>query len=389
MPEITKWQKDFLIENFDLQCRLRGRHTFKNMSRYSNKNEGTFHNNYKKDFDFAKFNELLCAEYCELERVVAFDPSYIRKSGKHTPGKGYFWSGCAGQKCWGLELGGFAIIDIINNIAMHLIAAQTLQDTEYSSLLDYYAALVIYYAATIKKQSDYLVVDAYFSRAPFIHQVCAVDIEVISRLRQDANLSYIYVGPHPKRQGRKTKYAGKFDPMNLNKAYFTCCIEEEEENFKLYEATLYSHALGRNIRVAVKHNFNTKGDLKSYQIFFSTDTSQSGIDIYCSYKGRYQIEFLFRDAKQFVGLEHCQSRNEEKLHFHFNTSLTTVSLAKAIYHLSQPTQKRKPFSMADIKHQYFNELCFDLIISKCGISPNDAFIIPIRKKFLDFGKIRA
>ena len=78
-----------------------------------------------------------------------------------------------------------------------------------------------------------------------------------------------------------------------------------------------------------------------------------------------------------------------KLDFHFNTALTTVSLVKAIYHLSQPIEQRTPFSMADIKTQYFNELMFELIISKCGINPHLPKIIDIRRNVLNFGKIRA
>ena len=64
MPEIGKWQSDFLIENFDLQCRLRGRHNFLNMTRYSSMNESTFHVNYQKGFDFKQFNLHLCDIFC-------------------------------------------------------------------------------------------------------------------------------------------------------------------------------------------------------------------------------------------------------------------------------------------------------------------------------------
>lgn len=35
--------------------------------------------------------------------ALAFDPSYILKAGKKTPGVGYFWSGVAGRAKWGLE----------------------------------------------------------------------------------------------------------------------------------------------------------------------------------------------------------------------------------------------------------------------------------------------
>ena len=259
--------------------------------------------------------------------------------------------------------------------------------TDYPSLLEYYSALVCLRSAELKKVSNYLAADAYFSRFPFIDTVCSTGLQVVSRLRNDADLLYPYVGPHPKRKGAKTKYLAKVDFRNLDESYFSCCVEEED--FRIYEATVFSKSLKRNIRVAVLHKYDTNGDIKNHKIFFSTDLTLSGAEIYCFYKGRYQIEFLYRDAKQFTGLEHCQSRSESKLHFHFNTALTTVSLAKAIYHLSQPFEHRKPFSKADIKTQYSNELMWNLIIQACGISSHEPKIIKIRKVVLSFGKIRA
>lgn len=387
MSETGKRQSDFLIENFDLQLRLRGRHNFLNMGRYSQLNESTFRNNYQKSFDFVTFNQHLINQCCSDEKIIAFDPSYISKSGKHTPGSGYFWSGCAGQNKWGLEIGGFAAIDIVNNTAMHLIADQTLSAEDYSSLLTYYSALVCFHAKALQAVSDYIAVDAYFSRFPFIDAVCKMGLKVISRLRNDADLLYPYVGPHPKRKGARTKYVGKVNPRNLDESYFNCCMKEDD--CRLFEATVYSKSLKRMIRVAILHNYDKKENIKSHQIFFSTDLTLSGIEIYCYYKGRYQIEFLYRDAKQHAGLEHCQSRSESKLHFHFNTALTTVSLAKAIYHLSQPIEQRLPFSMADIKTQHFNELMWNLIIQQCGIEPHKPKIIQLRNKVLNFGKIRA
>jgi len=90
---------------------------------------------------------------------------------------------------------------------------------------------------------------------------------------------------------------------------------------------------------------------------------------------------VYRDAKQYVGLEHAQTKSETKLHFHFNTALTTVSLAKAIYHLSQPIENRTPFSMADVKTQYFNELLWNRIIHGCGVDPYQPKIIQLKPKF--------
>ena len=39
------------------------------------------------------------------------------------------------------------------------------------------------------------------------------------------------------------------------------------------------------------------------------------------YQARFQIEFIFRDAKQFTGLSDCKARHLPWLDFHFNASI--------------------------------------------------------------------
>ncbi|OWY24821.1 hypothetical protein C7N43_21420 [Sphingobacteriales bacterium UPWRP_1] len=88
-----------------------------------------------------------------------------------------------------------------------------------------------------------------------------------------------------------------------------------------------------------------------------------GLVVYQCYKMRYQIAFLFRNGKTHLGLEHTQSRHKEALNFHFNISLSTLNVAKAVHWLSIPKNERGPFSIADIKTQYINELLLDRLIS--------------------------
>jgi len=61
---------------------------------------------------------------------------------------------------------------------------------------------------------------------------------------------------------------------------------------------------------------------------FSTDVNIDAKDILTFYKSRFQIEFIFRDAKQFTGLADCQARDLTKLDFHFNACLLALNLAK-------------------------------------------------------------
>ena len=124
-----------------------------------------------------------------------------------------------------------------------------------------------------------------------------------------------------------------------------------------------------------------------YAVLFSTDLKLSGQLIYQYYKGRFQIEFLFRDAKQYCGLNHCQARSESKLHFHFNACLTTVSLAKAVYYLPLEKEQREAFSMSDIKTLYANKIMTDRIFSNLDLDMSCKKIKRIYRDALLFGSI--
>jgi hypothetical protein len=110
-------------------------------------------------------------------------------------------------------------------------------------------------------------------------------------------------------------------------------------------------------------NFNAEGKVKSACAYFCTDPQTEGQKILQYYQLRFQIEFLFRDAKQHLGLEDCQARSKEALDFHFNIALTAGNIAKALHWYSIPKHQRGAFSMADIKTKYTNEMLFDKLIT--------------------------
>ncbi|MEG4012971.1 MULTISPECIES: transposase [unclassified Microcoleus] len=61
---------------------------------------------------------------------------------------------------------------------------------------------------------------------------------------------------------------------------------------------------------------------------FSTEFDLTGEQILEYDQARFQIEFIFRDTKQFTGLSSGQCRSGQRLNFHFNASLIALNLAK-------------------------------------------------------------
>lgn len=106
MDGLNKSRKAFISYIITLYLSMRGRYTFEGMSRYGEHCEKTHRLQFEKYFDFLSFNAALCKESLSDHRIIAFDPSYLPKSGKHTPHRDTFWSGCLGKAIKGLEIAG-------------------------------------------------------------------------------------------------------------------------------------------------------------------------------------------------------------------------------------------------------------------------------------------
>lgn len=368
---------------------IKGKLNFLQLERYGTYCEQTYRNQYEQRFDFFAFNNLLIDGVAATERVIAFDPSYIPKAGKCTYGKGKYWSGVAGAPKWGLEIGGFAVVDVENNSAFHLQAYQTPSSLELKNdgltLLMHYGDLVTKNATEFKKISTYLVADAYFSKTPFVAAVLASKMHLISRLRDDSVLYYKYNGGPTGKKGCPKKYDGRVVVKELKMDYFS--MEYGSPELQIYSATVYCKAFKRDINLAVAVFFKDGIETKR-KLYFSTDLVQKAEDIVRYYRSRFQIEFLYRDAKQYTGLNNSQARSENKLDFHFNASLTAVNLAKKDW-IEGKDSKHKPFSMADYKTLYNNTLMIELFIRKFAINPNTAKNQKIVQELLEYGKIAA
>lgn len=368
MPTIGSWTKKFWKHFFKVMLTCRGRHNFENLARYSDLSETTIRNRFAKDFDFLNFNCQLHETLENEERIIAFDPSYLPKSGNKTAGVSKFWSGCAGSVKKGLEICGFASVGLKSRTAMHLIAEQTIGHKEFKTLNEFYISLLEKHADELLKISKLFVADAYFSNFNYVEAVTNLKFDFIGKLASNNVLRYLYTGERTGKQGRPKQFEGKVDKLNPDPDHFIKFYENSEDGVIAYEGIVNIRMLKRDAKIVIVHEKQKSGKIKVFS-FFSTNISISGKKIIECYKLRFQIEFLFRDAKQFVGLSECQARSKEKIHTHINASLTTVSLAKAVHFLSIPEEERKSFSMSSIKLSYFNENYLNKILSWFQKSP--------------------
>ena len=197
------------------------------------------------------------------------------------------------------------------------------------------------------KHLRYVITDGYYSKYKFVHGVQALGLDQIGKLRIDANLRHLYQGPKRSGRGRPKTYDGKVNWDDLSRFEQ---VETDDDHIVLYQKVLNHVQFQCNLNVVLV--VDTKHHRRA--LLFSTDLDMQALTLYRYYKARFQIEFLFRDAKQFTGLTDCQARSQAQLDFHFNASLTALSLAK-LEARQQNGNVTAPFSMASLKRRTFNQ----------------------------------
>lgn len=392
MEDLHKRRKNFIVSLFGTLLSFRGRHNFLNLSRYGEYCEKTYRLQYEKPFNFMTFNLEMVVQSQVQTRVIAFDPSFIPKSGKHTPNIDYFWSGTHGKAMKGLEIGGLALLDIESNTALHLESVYTPDQSTLSKLdwsrIDFYADWIIKKASGLPQGIDYLCVDGFFAKKKFVSVIQEkTNLHIVSKMRTDANLRYLFKGQKRKGKGRPKKYAEKIDLNKIDKRKLKKVRETNDK--ALYEGVVYSMNLQQQIKLCYVARKNNGKETGQYVVLFSTDLSLPAKSIFTYYKTRFQIEFLFRDAKQYTGLIHNQARSESKMNFHANASLTAVNIAKAAYYLSVEKPQRKAFSMADVKTENYNLFLLDFIFCNSDLKHNSQKMSPLREQVRKIGKIAA
>ena len=117
----------FVREVLMLLLVVPGRATFLNLSGYSHYDEKTFRRRFRQEGNWAGLNVVgvRAGVPAHHDQVLAFDPSFVPKSGKHTPSLGRFWNGRAGRAEQGLEINVLAWVDVTANTAYAISAAFT------------------------------------------------------------------------------------------------------------------------------------------------------------------------------------------------------------------------------------------------------------------------
>lgn len=404
IKSINKKHRDFLMLLVQGLIGIGGgKRNFRNLSRYMQITEHTFARQMAKAFDFVRLNfELIMQLKKEGDVIIGVqDSTYIPKSGNETHGIGFCWSGSDGKVKKGLELDVIGAVKVGPQREGYAVSAEQVPLAQISKTKkkeNESAGFnkINFSVAHVKKAASalfdlgvkHMVADAFYAKKSYVDGVTSLGFQVVSKLRIDARLRSLYDGPQ-KSRGRKKKFeAGTLTTEDFGRLPTATINSNKGGVTELYERVVYSESLKRIIKVVLVRSYKRKNKYGE-ALLFSTDLNLSASDIYEFYVSRFQIEFVFRDAKNFTGLGDCQSRNKVRLFYHFNSSLVALNVAKIQDALSRHKSETapRPFSMASIGRKYHIEIIINRIISMSGFNQTLIKSHTDYERLLSFGSI--
>jgi hypothetical protein len=148
----------------------------------------------------------------------------------------------------------------------------------------------------------YLALDGHFGNHPACHMVRQCQLHLISKLRSDAALYFRYPGPRAK-FGPPRKYGAKIDYRNIPEQHLKQVTLEKEIETRIYQAEMLHKEFNQSLNVVILVKTNLKTGAWAHVVLFSSDLKLAYDQLIDFYSLRFQIEFNFRDAKQYWGLE--------------------------------------------------------------------------------------
>jgi putative transposase len=195
----------------------------------------------------------------------------------------------------------------------------------------------------------YCVMDGAFGNNNALQMVRQCSLHLISKLRWDTALYFPYAGPQKKR-GANKKYGDKLNYNRIPEQYLQETTVKDSIQTEIYQMAMWHKLFPDLLNVVVIVKTNLKTGAQAHVVLFSSDFDLAYDNLIDYYRLRFQIEFNFRDAKQFWGLEDFMNVNQLPLYNAANLAMFMVNVSQALIRHWRPTCPT--FSVNDLKAHF-------------------------------------
>jgi putative transposase len=346
--------------------------------------------------------------------LLAGDEVVISKAGKTTHGRGRFYSSLAQRPINSVSFMTVSLIDVRARRSYPLqvdqrqppVAAQKRVDpppkrqrgrpkgsknharpapklTPDLSLLQRMITTIVARIAPLKVR--HIVLDGHFGNYPATYAVRETGLHLISKLRHDAALYWPYTDLKPRR-GPTPRYGEKLNYAQLPAETLRHSVIESDYRLDTYQMTVFHKAFSDAVNVVVVIKTHRQTGKRGHVVLFSTDLDLTADQIVDYYALRFQIEFNFRDAKQYWGLDDFMNVKPVAVTNAVNLAFLMVNLSAVM--LRPYRHAQSDFSVLDLKAQFRARRYLDETIKMLPDPPDDDLVSRIWRRLTALGGIR-
>jgi len=347
---------------------MRGRMTMLGLSRWTEKGGSyrTITRFFNSKINWEEINwKLIQANLIKKEQIylLAGDEVIVSKSGKKSYGIDRFYSSIVNKPIKSLAFLNLSLIDVSEKKAYSLTTQQIVKENaegcikyknskKESKSTNYLSFVKNVINPTIQRvrediKVNYFLFDGAMGYDNAVKMVKECDLDIISKLRKDSALIFPNEEKY-KGRGRPKKFGDKIDYKNLDEKYCKETITENRIITKIYQMKMLHHKFSKPLNIVIIKKFNLINKKSAQIILFSSDLNLNHDKLILYYSLRFQIEFVFRDAKQYWGMEDFMNIKQISIHNWANLSTFMVNFS----HVLLQNKKFKNMSILDLKAHY-------------------------------------
>jgi len=419
---IKKRHYNQLIIIIHAMLSIKGRITMLGLSRWTEKGGSyrTISRFFHSNIDWVSINWMLIKSHL-LEKVVyiiAGDEVVTSKAGKKTYGLGRFYSSIQNQVIKSIMFLQLVLINTETGKAYPLFTKQIVRENkegckkvknetpikdkkgkvgrpkgsgnkdktkvELSKYLIFVQDAINLILGLIKAHISvtYFVFDGEFGYNAALQMVKQTGLELISKLQKNSELYYPFEGEQ-KSKGAPRKYGDRLDCKNIDEKYLEETTTEENIITKIFQIEMLHKKFADSLNIVIIQKTNTTTDKIAYVILFSSDLNLEYAKIIKYYSLRFQIEFVFRDAKQHWGMEDFMNIKETAVNNGANLATFMVNVS----HIIHKDFNNENMSILDIKAHFHGLKYANEVFKLLPEYPDDNLIKRIYSRITSIGAI--
>ena len=230
----------------------------------------------------------------------------------------------------------------------------------------------------------YLVRDGHFCNHNAVLMARRLGVHLISKLRSDSALYYPYDGPYAGRGPRRI-YGERIDPTAIPERFLKQTTVEDHMETHIYQIEARHETCDQPLNVVVivkRHQLTGK---QAHVYLFSSDRTLAWDVLRDDYQLRFHIEFVFRDAKQYGGLEDFMVVTETAVTNAMNLAFFMVNLSRRL--VRERRRSDPNASVLDLKADYRGRAYAEKVIKLLPEKPEPGLLQRLLAVVTGLGRI--